>query len=520
MSKLPSRNNNNSPDFDIEQPPSTAADSSENEKPYFEITERMPYLNDPDLIASMRATVADVSRTRSVLKTLGECPDHEFVDIARSRLSEMDKDRLNDVADRLHDVSLTVDDDVAEGKEVKVDDEVAKERNVFEAVIKVYEMHQSYEKMLSEAEMKLEKLYNAAKRGGRGGKAVVGSGEGEEGSSRGLDVDVEDEGVTEEVVGILNEALANNAQRVDLSEKRLPFLPEAFGKLKMLVSMKLSSNQLEVLPDSIAGLENLEELYVSSNLLESLPDSIGLLLKLKILDVSSNKLTSLPDSICHCRSLVELDASFNKLTYIPTNIGYELENLKKFSVHLNKIRSLPTSIGEMTSLQFLDVHFNELKVVPPSIGRLSNLEILNLSGNFSDLTSLPFTIGDLTNLKELDISNNQIRELPVTFGRLENLKNLNLGENPLVIPPKEVVDEGVESVKEFMAKRLLDALIEEEEKSKFVENKEQAEGGGGWLTRSTSWLTNAVAGAAGTVGGYLATKKDTTNEDPYLNQQL
>ncbi|PWA86524.1 hypothetical protein CTI12_AA140480 [Artemisia annua] len=243
MSKLPSRNNNTSPDFDIEQPPLTAADSSNTEKPYFEITERMPYLNDPDLINSMRATVADVSRTRSVLKTLGECPDHEFVDIARARLAEMDKDRVADVADRLDDVSLTVD-EVKDGKD-EVED---KERHAFEAVIKVYEMHQSYEKMLSEAEMKLEKLYNAAKRGGKGGKAVA-SGEGEEGSSRGLDVDGEDEGVTEEVVGILNDAMASNAERVDLSEKRLPFLPEAFGKLKMLVSLKLSSNQLEVVFD-------------------------------------------------------------------------------------------------------------------------------------------------------------------------------------------------------------------------------------------------------------------------------
>lgn len=53
----------------------------------------------------------------------------------------MDKDRVADVA-------LNVDD-------VEVKDDVAKERNVFEAVIKVYDMHQNYEKMLGEPEMKL-----------------------------------------------------------------------------------------------------------------------------------------------------------------------------------------------------------------------------------------------------------------------------------------------------------------------------------------------------------------------------
>ncbi|KAJ0804461.1 putative leucine-rich repeat domain superfamily [Helianthus annuus] len=486
MAKLPSVSRaSHSPEFDIEQPPPPPPADQSSPEPVFELTERMPYLNDPELIASMRAAVEDVSRTRSVLKTLGDCPDHEFVDIARSRLAEIEELAVN------------------RNQEVAVEVERERERQSYVAVIRLYEMHENYEKLLSEAEKRLEKLYEAAK---RGGKAVVV----EEGSSG--EVMVEDS-VRDELAAVLQDAFAKNVERIDLSQRRLPVLPEAFGKLSMLVSLNLSSNQLEAIPDSIAGLENLEELYVSSNLLESLPDSIGLLLKLKILDVSSNKLTSLPDSICHCRSLVELDASFNKLTYLPTNIGYELVNLKKLSVPLNKLRSLPTSIGEMKSLQFLDAHFNELRTLSPSIGRLSNLEILNLSGNFSDLTSLPVTIGDLTNLKELDISNNQIHELPATFGRLEKLQKLNVEENPMVVPPREVVNDGVEAVKMFMAKRWLDLLLEEEEKSKRVEN-EPAQGG--WLTRSTSWLSNV----AGSVGGYLGGGGSTTVADPYLNQQL
>ncbi|KAI3763163.1 hypothetical protein L1987_53614 [Smallanthus sonchifolius] len=498
MSKIPSVSRSHSPDFDIEQPPPAAAADSTTPEPVFEITERMPYLNDPELIASMRRAVEDLSRTRSVLKTLGDCPDHEFVDIARSRLKEIEES----VMSQLQEVALSDEDAVEVDKQKK---EEERQRQSYTAVVSLYEMHQSYEKMLSDAEKRLEKLYEAAKKGGKA-VAVVDH-------ARSSEIPVDDS-VRDELAAILQDAFAKNVERIDLSQRRLPYLPEAFGKLSMLVSLNLSSNQLEAIPDSIAGLENLEELYVSSSLLESLPDSIGLLLKLKILDVSSNKLTSLPDSICHCRSLVELDASFNKLTYLPTVIGFELVNLKKLSIPLNKIRSLPTSIGEMKSLQFLDAHFNELRVLPPSIGCLSNLEILNLSGNFSDLTSLPFTIGDLTNLKELDISNNQIHELPATFGRLEKLEKLNLEENPLAVPPKEVVDGGVEAVKEFMAKRWLDLLLEEEEKSKSVETEPTQ---GGWLSRSTSWLT----GVAGTVGGYLGGGGGGGNAtDPYLNQQL
>ncbi|KAK1413140.1 hypothetical protein QVD17_34907 [Tagetes erecta] len=87
MSKFPTVNRSHSPDFDIKQPQPPPSAVLE---PVFELTERMPYLNDHELISSMREAFVDVSRTRSILKTLGDCPDHEFVDIARSRLAEIE----------------------------------------------------------------------------------------------------------------------------------------------------------------------------------------------------------------------------------------------------------------------------------------------------------------------------------------------------------------------------------------------------------------------------------------------
>ena len=204
-----------------------------------------------------------------------------------------------------------------------------------------------------------------------------------------------------------------------------------------------------------------------------------------------------------------MDASFNKLTYLPTNIGFELVNLRRLSVNLNKIRSLPTSVGEMKSLQHLDLHFNELGGLPPTIGKLTNLEILNLSSNFSDLTELPATISDLINLKELDLSNNQIHALPDTFGRLMNLAKLNVEHNPLTIPPKEIVAGGVVAIKGYMAKRWADILLEEQHKN-MTQVQEQPQAS--LFTRSTAWLSGAVSGYFASTG--------KSNEDPYLNQQL
>ncbi|KAI3454430.1 hypothetical protein Pfo_011093 [Paulownia fortunei] len=467
-------------DFDVENPPEAAPKPQE---PHFELTERMPHLKNPKLISAMRRAVSDVAQTRSALQALGTRPDHEAVDAARFRLSEIDAHSSKD------------------------SEEINEDYKIYKAVIALDEMHEAYERMLSEAERRLERIYEAAV----AGDELIE----EEGGNEGRDAGEEE--MDEEVVGILKEAESGKAiERVDLSGRRLRILPEAFGRLKSLIVLNLSNNQLEAIPDSIAGLENLEELNLSANLLESLPDSIGLLFKLKILDVSGNKLSALADSISHCRLLVELDASFNKLTYLPTNIGFELVNLRRLSIHLNKIRSLPTSIGEMKSLRLLDVHFNELHGLPHSIGRLTNLEILNLSSNFSDMTELPDTISDLTSLKELDLSNNQIHALPDTFGRLVNLTKLYVDQNPLAIPPKEVVAEGVEAVKAYMAKRWAEILMEEERKS-MHEAQEQTQAG--LLTRSTSWLNNFVSNVTGTVSGYLG-GTGKSDADPYLNQQL
>ncbi|KAL8260562.1 hypothetical protein R6Q59_028515 [Mikania micrantha] len=492
MTRFPTMKRPPGPEFDIEQPPPMASKPIPKPEPYFELTERMPHLTDPDLLASMNAAVADVSQTRSLLKTLGERPDHEAVDLAKARLAEIDATLSN----QLDEISLSDKVDLEDEKQKKA---FEREKQMHKALISLEQMHESYDKLLCDAEKRLEKIYESAK---------VGSVVDEGGSDHGPD----DVNVKEEVVAILSDAVANGAQMIDLSERRLPFLPEAFGKIRTLVYLNLSSNQLEVIPDSVAGLENLEEFNVSSNILGSLPDSIGCLLKLKILNVSSNKLDSLPDTIAQCRSLVELDASFNKLTYLPTKIGHELVNLKKLSIPLNKVRNLPTSIGEMESLQFLDAHFNELRGLPKSIGKLSNLEVLNLGSNFSDLRELPDTIGDLTNLRELDVSNNQIQQLPLTFGRLDKLTKLNIDQNPLVIPPKEVVEQGSVAVKVYMAQRWFDMLVEEEEKSR---RKHDALAHASWLSRSTTWLAGAVVGAAGTVSLMMAGE----NDDPYLDEE-
>ncbi|CAN8298304.1 unnamed protein product [Cochlearia groenlandica] len=512
---------------DVDKPPSSSSSKSDqspssSSSHSIEIVTQMPHLTHPDVIASMTNAISDVSQTRSVLRTLGPRPDHETVDKARSRLVEIE----SSLSESFEEIALSPNDgDVAAEKEKKRRESVDQEKTWYNSILKLNELHESYEKLLKEAEERLVRIYESAEKNA----ASVAEEEA---------MEVE---VNEEVVSILQKGTENPLDRVDLSARKLRLLPEAFGRIQGLLVLNLYNNQLEVIPDSIAGLQSLLELDVSTNFLETLPDSIGLLSKLKILNVSCNKLTTLPDSICHCgqvfslscsffsvsfissfvfvltrlcslfRSLVVLDASYNNLTYLPTNIGFELVNLEKLLIHLNKIRSLPTSIGEMRSLRYLDAHFNELNGLPNSFGMLTNLEYLNLSSNFSDLQDLPASFGDLISLQELDLSNNQIHSLPDAFGTLVNLTKLNLDGNPLVVPPEEVVKEGVDAVKMYMGKRWVSMLEEEEKMANMKDEIDQTNTD--WLTRTTSKLKTYVT----EVSEYLGSNSP---KDPYLDQQL
>lgn len=306
--------------------PETYSELSERES-YTELAERVAQLTDDDILATIRSVVVEVSQIRSVLKTLGERPDPEAVDSARVKLHEMD----SPFAQQLDEIAM------AEGGVEEVESRrkaVKREKQMFRALISLDEMHDSYANLLIVAERRLQKLYETAKAAGK--LNVL-----DRRASSMLPTIAEE--VKEEMADILQDALINGVERIDLSRRRLPFIPEAFGKLRTLVSLNLSSNKLMVrlltfyyfffqsssdrskgiksqisfsfldsalinffvskqaIPDSVAGLTNLEALDVSANLFESLPDAIRSLKKLQILNVSRNKLTSLPDGLCKCR---------------------------------------------------------------------------------------------------------------------------------------------------------------------------------------------------------------------------
>ncbi|XP_030544975.2 plant intracellular Ras-group-related LRR protein 6-like [Rhodamnia argentea] len=242
---------------------------------------------------------------------------------------------------------------------------------------------------------------------------------------------------------------------VDLSGLSLDSLPSPPLDLGIICKLDLSNNNLQMIPEPLAArLLNVAVLDVQSNQLKALPNSIGCLSKLKLLNVAGNLLVSLPTTILKCRSLEELNANFNQLTMLPDAVGLELGNLKKLSVNSNKLAHLPHSTSRLTSLCVLDARLNCLRSLPDDLENLVNLQTLNISQNFHHLQALPYSIGLLLSLVELDISYNRITALPDSMGCLRKLQKLCVEGNPLILPPAEVMEQGLHAVKEYLGERM------------------------------------------------------------------
>jgi hypothetical protein len=214
---------------DIEQPSSP---------PHSQIIGQMPNLANPELIQSMARAISEVHAARSVLNLIGERPTHEEVDHAKAKLIDLESQlsrQLEGIVLLSRPPEIEIHDwraHLAE-KEKQCREEAEKEKQIWKSLIQLDEMHEGYEKLLKDAEKRLVSMYDSAEDGDIGGVGGEAS---------------------EEVVGILQEADGKGIQRIDLSDRNLKNLPEAFGRIPGLLVLNVSANQLSVkcfLPSSM-----------------------------------------------------------------------------------------------------------------------------------------------------------------------------------------------------------------------------------------------------------------------------
>jgi Leucine-rich repeat (LRR) protein len=187
-----------------------------------------------------------------------------------------------------------------------------------------------------------------------------------------------------------------------LSSCGLSFLPDALMN-KQLLHIEINNNYVSLLPLSLFALEMLETLDVSFNRMLQLPAAVGDLAHLKLLNLDGNLLGSLPDSI-----------------------GYLLR-LKLLSVSSNRVAEMPETLPACTSLTCLRLNENLLKRLPSGIGMLPHLVRIEVSAN-------PFT------------------RLQLELALLTRLSALVVSECPLLDPPVEVLNLGVEHVLQYLSR--------------------------------------------------------------------
>ncbi|XP_050266230.1 putative disease resistance protein At4g19050 [Quercus robur] len=127
------------------------------------------------------------------------------------------------------------------------------------------------------------------------------------------------------------------------------------------------------------------------------------------------------DQIKYHKDLIVLEISgASSLKKIPDDFFLNMQQLESLNLSAVPFESLPSSLSNLTKLRRLILkECSELKILP-NLKKLTNLEVLDLSGSTSLVKITDKCLKQLQNLQMLDLSQTQINHLPI----LKDLKSL------------------------------------------------------------------------------------------------
>lgn len=176
-----------------------------------------------------------------------------------------------------------------------------------------------------------------------------------------------------ELPGDAVQSMSSSLAFVDLSENRFSGpLPDAWGNLTELVSLRIGKNALTRITPNVVNMGNLRTLHMPLNrlqgpLLLEQANGIGLAVQhLVDLDLTHNLLTGKLPSFARTTNLLELDLSHNLFSgEIPESIG-GLANLLRLDLRSNRLSGrIPQQLGNLRSLLEVRLDQNDLTGLVP-----------------------------------------------------------------------------------------------------------------------------------------------------------
>ncbi|MEZ4883679.1 MAG: hypothetical protein R3E32_02990 [Chitinophagales bacterium] len=240
---------------------------------------------------------------------------------------------------------------------------------------------------------------------------------------------------------------------VKMIPNKIDKLPSELTRLVHLKKLSISGDwntggnlqKLEYLPD---GLEVLEADYNKIPDLNALPSGLkslsikfnqikkieSLPMGLQTLSVGGNKikkLENLPDT------LRELNAGYGKIRTLQ-NLPDSLLELYLFDNDIERIENLP--IG----LEKLDLCSNKIRSIENLPSKLESLKILN--NRIREIGVIPIS------LKYINVDGNLIEDLTPLKDFFSLYISISFDDNPIKIPPMNIVEEGNEAIIDFFKK--------------------------------------------------------------------
>jgi len=224
---------------------------------------------------------------------------------------------------------------------------------------------------------------------------------------------------------------------LDLSSNYLSdvsFLKE----LKSITSLNLSSNNLTDY-SFLKELKSITSLYLRGNYLSD----VSFLTELKSLTslyLSVNKF-KVVSFLKELKSLTSLNLSNSYLS--DYSFLKELKSLTSLNLSSNNLSDV-SFLKELKSLTSLDLSFNNISDVS-FLKELKSITSLYLSSNkLSDVSFLK----ELKSLTSFNLSSNKLSDVSF-LQEVKSLAAINFYGNPIIEPPQEIIDEGLEAIRSY-----------------------------------------------------------------------